>query len=303
MKQPIIISVGGGKGGIGKSTVVANIGAILARRGHAVGFIDADFGGANLHTFVGVPRPQKGLHDFLAGRVTHLHDVTIPTSIPGSWLISGASDILELSNPKFAQKQRIIHHLSSLPADYILIDLGAGTDFHVADFFASFQYGVIVSDSLPTSIENAYGFLKNGIIRGLLRQSAEHAELSSIINAFSDPHRSPQTIATVSEVFTALAQRFPADAKRMKLWLHSKRTFLILNMVKENNDIGVGERFVAMVKKYLDIKVTYIGYVAYSSQIRESIREMKPVVMTERSAAVTACFEAIAANLLALTKG
>ena len=91
-----------------------------------------------------------------------------------SWLISGASDILELANPNFAQKQKIINNLKKLDADYILVDLGAGSSFHVTDFFAAFPYGIIVTDGLPTSIENAYGYLKNGIIRGMVRLFQEN---------------------------------------------------------------------------------------------------------------------------------
>ena len=54
MKDPVIISVGGGKGGVGKSTITTNIGAVLTTRGFSVGYIDADLGGANLHLCLGI---------------------------------------------------------------------------------------------------------------------------------------------------------------------------------------------------------------------------------------------------------
>ena len=169
MKEPIIISIGGGKGGVGKSTISANIGTALSQKGFNVGFIDADLGGANLHLCLGVKRPRVGLQDFIKGNYKSLNEVAVPTLVEKSWLISGASDILELANPNFAQKQKIINNLKKLDADYILVDLGAGSSFHVTDFFAAFPYGIIVTDGLPTSIENAYGYLKNGIIRGMVR--------------------------------------------------------------------------------------------------------------------------------------
>ena len=54
----------------------------------------------------------------------NLSDIAVPTIVPDGWLISGASDILELANPNYAQKQRIISNLSKMSADYILVDLG-----------------------------------------------------------------------------------------------------------------------------------------------------------------------------------
>ena len=69
MSNPIIISVGGGKGGVGKSTITANIGTILVQKGFSVGFIDADLGGANLHLCLGVRRPLTGLQDYLRGKI------------------------------------------------------------------------------------------------------------------------------------------------------------------------------------------------------------------------------------------
>ncbi len=169
MKDPIIISIGGGKGGIGKSTITANLGASITLKGYSVGYIDADLGGANLHLCLGVKRPPAGLQDYISGRFKKLNDIAVTTAIPNSWLVSGASDFLELANPNYAQKQKIINNLKKMDADYILVDLGAGSDYHVTDFYAAFPYGIVVADGLPTSIENAYGFLKNGTIRGLVQ--------------------------------------------------------------------------------------------------------------------------------------
>jgi len=72
MKDPIIISVGGGKGGIGKSTITANIGASLTLKGYSVGYIDADLGGANLHLCLGVKRPYAGLQDYIRENLKNL---------------------------------------------------------------------------------------------------------------------------------------------------------------------------------------------------------------------------------------
>ncbi len=302
MNDPVIISVGGGKGGVGKSTVTANVGATLSKKGCSVGFIDADLGGANLHICVGVKRPAVGLQDYISGRCKRINEIAIPTIVPDSWLISGASEILELANPNYAQKQKIINNLKTMSADYILVDLGAGSNYHVTDFYSAFPNGIVVTDGLPTSIENAYSYLKNGTIRGLARLFSGNQEIQKTIKSFIDPD-TRKAFATVGELYDYMVRKFPEDASVMKEWLYSRRTFLILNMVKNGDDVKVGTRFVGLVKKYLSITLHYIGYIIYSPEIRATIKQMRPVVLDQEPSRVIECFDAVTDNLLAITRG
>lgn len=302
MSDPIIISIGGGKGGIGKSTVTANIGASLSQKGHSVGYIDADLGGANLHLCLGVKRPSAGLQDYISGRFKKLDEIAIKTAIPNSWLVSGASDFLELANPNYAQKQKIITNLKKMTAEFILVDLGAGSDYHVTDFYAAFPLGIIVADGLPTSIENAYGFLKNGTIRGLVRLFSGKPEIQARIKSFSDPVTKKE-YATINDLLESLTNDFCREVEIMREWLHVKKNLLIINMVRNSEDIKVGTRFSEMVKKYLSIDLHYIGYVIYASEVRTSIKEMRPVVMNHELSRINDCFDSITQNLIALTKG
>jgi len=302
MKPPFIITVGGGKGGIGKSTVITNIAASLSQKGCSVGLIDADLGGANLHICLGMRRPSVHLVDFVSGAAKTLSETALPTQIPNTWLISGSNESFDSANLKFSQKQRLIAHINKLEAQYILIDLGAGSDNQVVDFFAAFPFGIVISDSLPTSIENAYGFLKNGIIRGLLRLYPADRELGDLVRRFSAP-KQEGNFATVDEMMGAIGRTFPAQARSMKEWLHGRKLFLVLNMVKDRDDIITGKRFCELVRKYLGVGLVYIGYVAYSPDVRASIRAMKPLVLADKPSPVRECFSAIADNLMALTKG
>lgn len=302
MGNPVIVSIGGGKGGVGKTILTTNLGAMLARKGLRVGFIDGDLRGANLHLCLGVQRPKVGLQDFLQHRVSSLDKVAHHTRIPNTWLVSGASDIVNLANPNFAQKRRLINNLRKMEADYVFVDLGAGADYHVCDFFAAYQHGIVVLDGLPTSVENAYGFLKNGIVRGFVRMFPGRKELHRRIRAMADPGSS-SGVSTVAHMLRALAAEFPEESEHMKQWLHAKKTLLVLNMVRNKDDIVVGERFRELVKRYLETNLLYIGYVTYAPEIRDSVRAMQPAVVGDKDTTLTRCFEAVAANFLALTRG
>ena len=63
---PRVVAIGGGKGGVGKSLVAANVGIFLATLGKRVILVDGSFGAPNLHIFAGVPRPARSLSEALA---------------------------------------------------------------------------------------------------------------------------------------------------------------------------------------------------------------------------------------------
>src|SRR5579871_5775262 len=76
-----IIGIGGGKGGIGKSLLSASLGIDLAGRGKRVVLVDADLGGANLHTCLGIEQPAVGVGDYLGHRVEGLAEAMTATGV------------------------------------------------------------------------------------------------------------------------------------------------------------------------------------------------------------------------------
>jgi len=205
-----------------------------------------------------VKRPLLGLQDSWLAARNPSKKSRARTAIPNTWLISGASDIMELADPKFSQKQRIISHLKTMKADFIFIDLGAGAGHHVTDFYASFPHGIIVSDSLPISIENAYGFLKNGALRGLCRLFPGNKDIVQHIRLLSDLS-AKNSFSTMAGNAERLCQDFPRGTRTMREWLSAKKNFLVLNMVREEEDIRIGKRFTEMVKKYLSLSLYYMA--------------------------------------------
>ena len=70
-----IWSIGGGKGGTGKTFVAASLGLLFSENQVEVSLIDADLGAANLHTFLGIRNPQLSLGDFISKKVSDLSKV------------------------------------------------------------------------------------------------------------------------------------------------------------------------------------------------------------------------------------
>jgi len=154
-----IIAIGGGKGGVGKSLLAANLGIYLAQLGKRVVLIDADLGGANLHTFVGVERPKVTLGDFFEKRVARIEDCIVDTGVKGLGLVSGEGDPLWAANPRPATKNRLINQVREIDTDYLICDLPPGSGFIALDFFLVAHIGILVVVPEPTSVENTCRFI------------------------------------------------------------------------------------------------------------------------------------------------
>ncbi len=81
--------------------------------------VDADLGGANLHTFMGIKNPPRTLNDFVTKRYDSLEEICLNTEMQNLRLIAGASDILSLANIHVSQKAKLIQNLARLDADYV----------------------------------------------------------------------------------------------------------------------------------------------------------------------------------------
>lgn len=128
-------TIGGGKGGSGKSFLTTNIGISLSKLGAQVILVDADLGGANLHTLLGVSPPFPSLADFIQKKVQNLQDLLISPGIPKLKLLSGTQDLLNSADVKSLQRRKLLRAIRALGGDYILVDLGGGNAASVLDLF------------------------------------------------------------------------------------------------------------------------------------------------------------------------
>ncbi len=268
-------AIGGGKGGVGKTVMTTNLGLALAARGNKVIVVDADLGCANLHTVLGLKQTPRTLNDFMQKKYS-LDEIILDTGVENLSLISGANAILGLANPKFVQKQRIINHLKRLPADYILLDLGAGTSYNMLDFFAIADEGLVVICPEPTSIQNGYGFIKSAVFRRLQRAFRNHPVIMPLIHEMGRP-KSKRSLKTMTDLMEAVS----AQDEGAKQLLHNElvqiRPRIIGNMlnVEEDKESLMAVRLVA--EKYMGISLDLLGTIFHHKTVSNSVKKMQPV--------------------------
>ena len=268
-------SVGGGKGGVGKSIVTLGLGVCLAEMGKKVILIDGDLGGANLHTLLGLRFPEVSLEDFLLRRVSRLDDTVIPTQIENISLISGADDILGAANPTYSQKLRLVQQIEELEADFILLDLGAGTSFNTLDLFNHSPGKIAVLTGMVTSLQNVYGFIKSALFRKLSREFAGDQETAALVYQMGSKEGGSnfQSLQDLANHFEATA---PDRFAKLNRVLHGFNVQLVVNMVKTEQDLKSVQIIKSVCADFLSLHPQMLGHLPFDPAVEIAINQMSP---------------------------
>jgi len=158
-KNTRVIAITSGKGGVGKTNIVANLGFSLTRLGKKVLIFDADLGLGNLDVMLGIA-PRFNLSHVISGE-KEIGEILIDG--PGSMqILPAASGIQELTRLTAEQKRQVLIDLDRLiePMDVLLIDTAAGISSNVLYFNVAAQEILVVVCPEPASITDAYALMK-----------------------------------------------------------------------------------------------------------------------------------------------
>lgn len=290
-----IWAIGGGKGGVGKSLVTANISICLSLMGYKVIAVDLDLGGANLHTCLGVPIPEKTLSDYISKKARTLQELLTPTPIHNLSIISGAQDDVGIANLKQMQKAKILARLSELDADFILLDLGAGTTFNTLDFFISADQGILTALPEPTSIENTYRFIKS-VYHRKLKMVEDLLEVGPLIDQAMNAKISQNS--TPADLIARVIEINPEMGMKLKMEVNKLSPKLIINQVRTQADIDIGFSMKIICRKYFGISLDYVGYLDYDATVWQSVKKRKPLLMEFPNSSLVNNFDRIVHRLL-----
>jgi len=257
-KPGTIIAVGGGKGGVGKSILSIGLGTALAKSGHSVVLADLDLGAANLHTYLGILGRTPTIVDFILNKVPSFENIIIETSVNNLCLISGAEFAPGVTNPAHWMKLKLMRHLRTLPADYVIIDLGAGVQFNTLDFFGISDRGVVITAPEPGAVMNAYSFVKGALFRKMQNIFKNHPDVSSVIEAET---KNPEDERQFSlEWFKTALERTAPDL--LPLIDEIRQSFcpaLIINRAPEGQTHLLVRNLISLCTEKLGITLEHVG--------------------------------------------
>ena len=174
-----VISVTSGKGGVGKTAVVANVALLLARTGKRVLIIDADLGLANIDVVFGLT-PKYNLNHFFAGE-RELAEIIVDGP-DGIKILPAGSGVQTFTHLSFEQRRRFLEAMDYLPLDFdvVIIDTEAGISENVTYFNVAAQEIMVIASPEPTSITDAYALMK------LLSTQYHEKHFNLIVNSVRD---------------------------------------------------------------------------------------------------------------------
>lgn len=205
------LAVVSGKGGVGKSNVVANLAVAMGEMGASVLVLDADLGQANQDVLLGV-HPRVDLLSVLRGECA-LEDIVIEGPAGVKLVPAGSGDPL-LADVDDVRRERLFREIGALAAesDIVLIDNASGASRQAAGFALAAREMVVVTTPEPTAYNDSYGLLKVLARQGLATQPGVLVNLStSVEDAEEVAHRLASVCRRFLRVQVHMLGHVPVD--------------------------------------------------------------------------------------------
>jgi len=290
------IAVGGGRGGVGKSVLAANLGVYVAQLGRSVLLIDADPAGAALHTVLGIDLPNTtptGSEDEEEESL-----LALPTQVPGLQLVPQGYRVGSPVPVRPGRKPRWARQVQKLDIDYVIIDLGAGTGPATLDLFLSADIGITVASPEPPSIEATYRFaraLYQRVMRRILSKDRFKMRLLERAEAELGPLPPPQDLVrAMARYDSALGELCAAELAKL-------RPRLVVNNGRLRGDTELGPAMCDMAERYLGINYDYVGHIEQDDAVWLSVVHRRPLLIDSPTSKSARNLERIARRVLALS--
>lgn len=205
-----------------------------------------------------------------------LGKLAVDTSVEGLSLIAGTHSNLGAPQPTRARRVRLMQALRGLEADYVMVDLGAGSEASVIDYFLVADDGLVVIAPEPTSLENAYTFLRAAFYRRLRLAMLGHGARDLVTRAMDQ--RNERGIRTPLDLLREIESVDSAEAGRFVQTMRRFRPRILLNQVRSPEDVRLGFAVCSVCRKHFGFDPEYLGYVNHDEAVRASITARQPLV-------------------------
>jgi flagellar biosynthesis protein FlhG len=292
-RVPRLFAFASGKGGVGKSLLIANLGIQLARQGRTATLLDCDLASASLHSYLGAGVPASCLDDLLRGAPgISLASLARDTSVPGLRLIAGPRQGWR-SVPPEDEIERLVLQAHELACDCVLIDLPSGRHPLALDLLALCDAGVVITTPEPGSLEGAFRLIEQVARRALDRpQDEDRKAAEAVLGAEALARGTAAFLDGVAELDPALAQRLGARLTALRL-------SFIINQSRSDAEAQAGLNLRSLCRHYLGVEIDFGGVVEFDLSAWQATRQRKSLSQKYPNAPATRTIEQMAAALAA----
>jgi flagellar biosynthesis protein FlhG len=292
-----IIPIAGGKGGVGKTVLSANLALALAGSGKNTIVIDLDLGGSNLHTCLGLKNNKPGIGNFISSRDILFQDIIQKTPYKNLRFIAGDVLVPGLANISFSQKKKLLNNILKLEAEYVLLDLGSGSNFNVIDFFLMSNSGFAVTTGQTTSVLNVYGFLKSLVFRFLMRAFNRNEEVSFYLRSIVK-EKDPNSFVNIAQIIKKIHKIDPESGKKAKKYISVLKPKIVINMAESPDVILIIEKLRDLIKNGLVLDVECMGLIYSDDTVNQAITDHVPVSIKDKHSIASKDIERIAQKII-----
>ena len=293
--QPRVVAVGGGKGGVGKSLIAANLGIFLATLGKKVTVVDVSLGTPNLHLFCGVPRPTRTLAEALSTGGPSLNELAVVTPVPGMRLVAGAADPAWIADIDLAQIQDLLAMVRDLPSDWVVLDLGSGMGAGMLELFLGADVGIVAAVADPTSVELMHRFVRAAFLHRL-RQLG----LGDLADSASSARPRDGGIAGPLDLYLRAVEHGDAFLDHLRAAVVGFAPQLVINAARSKHDMELGRAIASAARRRLGVPMQYLGHLEYVEAVWASTRRRRPLLVEHPEARIAKCIEKVTRGLLAV---
>ena len=289
-----LIAFASGKGGVGKSLLVANLGIQLARQGRQVTLVDCDMLSSTLHSYLGAVSSNSGVDEFLGGNSSSLSSLARDTSVPRLRLISGPR-----ARGRALPSAEILRSLAlqtrELASDFALFDLPSGMHPLSLDVLSLADCGVLVTTAEPGSLEGAFH-----LVEELGRRRLDEME-ADIRRAVDTALGSSALERGIASCLDALAEIDPGLVNRAAARLAGLRLSFVVNQVRADAEAQAALNLRSLCRHYLGMELEFTGAVEYDLSAWQATRQRKSLSQKYPNAPATRTIEQMAALLSSRT--
>jgi flagellar biosynthesis protein FlhG len=165
----------------------------------------------------------------------------------------------------------------NLEADYIVLDLSAGTHNTTLDFFLMAHYHIVVFTPEPSSIENAYRFMKSSFFRKIKRFEKHYGLEEAVAEIMTQKEK--YQIKQPADLILALNKLHPEKAYQLQSELNKLKYHIILNQTRSHKDIEIGASLKTVSNKFFGLPTEFVGHLEYDNAVWQSLRKRKPLLV------------------------
>lgn len=301
-RQLRLVVVGGARGGVGKTMLAANLGLYLSTIGRKVVLVDADPGGANLHTCIGASQPTPLTRFRRGGRTDGppippeaLH----PTPVPSLRLLQMGFDEPAMGSPRSDRLTKLMGKLRTLDVEYVVVDLGVGLGRDHLDAYLAADTALFVTVPEPTAIENTYRFLRGAFVRQLMAADFSEEEQHDLERSLKALGGAPPPL----DLLRGLEAEGSPLGERVRAVMERFRLRMVINQTRLRADLQLGFALSSAVRRRYGIAVDYLGHIDHDDTVWTCMRNRRPVLLEVPGAKSSKKIEKVARRMLMIEAG